>query len=66
MIEAVVDLAGGLVAPGGVDAPGRGLAFARYENVKAYVAVVVEATVDPRTGAIAPHATRGSPPTPAR
>ena len=52
VIEAVVDLAGGLVAAGGVDAPGRGLAFARYENVKAYVAVVVEATVDPRDGSI--------------
>ena len=52
VIEAVVDLAGGLSAPGGVDAPGRGLAFARYENVKAYVAVVVEASVDPRTGRI--------------
>jgi CO/xanthine dehydrogenase Mo-binding subunit len=52
VIEAVVDLAGGLAAPGGVDAPGRGLAFARYENIKAYVAVVVEATVDPRDGSI--------------
>ena len=52
VIEAAVDLAGGLVAPGGVDAPGRGLAFARYENVKAYVAVVAEASVDPRTGRI--------------
>jgi CO/xanthine dehydrogenase Mo-binding subunit len=53
VIEAAVDLAGGLVAPGGVDAPGRGLAFARYENVKAYVAVVAEVKVDPRTGWIA-------------
>jgi CO/xanthine dehydrogenase Mo-binding subunit len=53
VIEAAVDLAGGLVAPGGVEAPGRGLAFARYENVKAYVAVVAEASVDPRTGQIA-------------
>jgi CO/xanthine dehydrogenase Mo-binding subunit len=53
VIDAAVDLAGGLVAPGGVDAPGRGLAFARYENAKAYVAVVVEATVDPRDGSIA-------------
>jgi CO/xanthine dehydrogenase Mo-binding subunit len=52
VIEAVVDLAGGLVAPGGIDAPGRGLAFARYENVKAYVAIVAEASVDPRTGGI--------------
>jgi nicotinate dehydrogenase subunit B len=52
VIDAVVDLAGGLVAPGGIDAPGRGLAFARYENVKAYVAVVVEASVEPRDGRI--------------
>ena len=52
VIDAVVHLAGGLVAPGGIDAPGRGLAFARYENLKAYVAVVVEVTVDPRDGAI--------------
>ncbi|HEY7105743.1 MAG TPA: molybdopterin cofactor-binding domain-containing protein [Acidimicrobiia bacterium] len=52
VIDAVVELAGGLSAPGGVDAPGRGLAFARYENIKAYVAVVVEAAVDARTGRI--------------
>jgi nicotinate dehydrogenase subunit B len=52
VIEAVVDLAGGLVAPGGIDAPGRGLAFARYENVKAYVAIVAEVYVDARTGGI--------------
>jgi CO/xanthine dehydrogenase Mo-binding subunit len=55
VVEAVVDLAGGLAAPGGIDAPGRGLAFARYENVKAYVAVVVEASVDPRDGDIGLH-----------
>jgi len=53
VIEAAVALAGGLVAPGGIDAPGRGLAFARYENVKAYVAVVVEASVDPQDGHVA-------------
>jgi CO/xanthine dehydrogenase Mo-binding subunit len=52
VVEAVVDLAGGLSALGGVDAPGRGLAFARYENIKAYVAVVAEVSVDPRTGRI--------------
>jgi CO/xanthine dehydrogenase Mo-binding subunit/aerobic-type carbon monoxide dehydrogenase small subunit (CoxS/CutS family) len=52
VIEAVVDLAGGLEAPGGIDAPGRGLAFARYENVKAYAAVIAEVTVDPRTGLV--------------
>ena len=66
VIEAAVDLAGGLVAPGGVDAPGRGLAFARYENVKAYVAVVAE--VDRRSPhrRITPQPARGSRPTPAR
>ena len=52
VIEAAVDLAGGLIAPGGIDAPGRGLAFARYENVKAYVAITVEANVDACTGRI--------------
>ncbi len=52
VIEAAVDLAGGLVAPGGLDAPGRGLAFARYENVKAYVAVVAEVEVVARTGEV--------------
>jgi CO/xanthine dehydrogenase Mo-binding subunit len=52
VIEAVVDLAGGMVAPGGVDAPGRGLGFARYENVKAYAAVIAEVTVDARTGLV--------------
>ncbi len=35
-----------------MDAPGRGLAFARYENIKAYAAVVAEVTVDPRTGLV--------------
>jgi CO/xanthine dehydrogenase Mo-binding subunit len=53
VIEAVVDLAGGLEAPGGIDAPGRGLAFSRYENSKAYCAVVAEVTVDARTGLVA-------------
>ena len=52
VIEAVVDLAGGLTAPGGVDAPGRGIAFSRYENMKAYVAMIVEAEVVARTGEI--------------
>jgi CO/xanthine dehydrogenase Mo-binding subunit len=52
VVSAVVELAGGLVAPGGIDAPGRGLAFARYENVKAYCAVIAEVTVDPRTGLV--------------
>ncbi|MFI5047956.1 MAG: molybdopterin cofactor-binding domain-containing protein [Acidimicrobiia bacterium] len=52
VIEAAVALAGGLRAEGGIDAPGRGLAFARYENIKAYVAVVVEAAVEPASGRI--------------
>ncbi len=53
VIEAVRDASGGLAAPGGVDAPGRGLAFARYENVKAYCAVLVELDVSARTGEVA-------------
>jgi CO/xanthine dehydrogenase Mo-binding subunit len=52
VIEAVVELSGGLAAPGGVDAPGRGIAFARYENMKTYVAVVVEVEVVARTGEV--------------
>jgi nicotinate dehydrogenase subunit B len=52
VVEAAVDAAGGLTAPGGIDAPGRGIAFARYENIKAYVAVVVEASVVARTGEV--------------
>ena len=52
VIEAVVELAGGLQAEGGIDAPGRGLAFARYKNSKAYVAVIAEAEVIARTGEI--------------
>ena len=50
VIEAAVAMAGGLEAPGGVDAPGRGLGFARYKNSKAYVAVVAEIEVAARTG----------------
>ena len=52
VIETAVEMAGGMHAPGGVDAPGRGLGFARYENSMAYVAVVMELEVDPRTAAI--------------
>ncbi|MGH9087040.1 MAG: molybdopterin cofactor-binding domain-containing protein [Acidimicrobiales bacterium] len=52
VIEAAVDMAGGMEAPGGLDAPGRGLGFARYENSMAYVAVVMELDVDPRTAEI--------------
>lgn len=52
VIEAAVEAAGGMEAPGGIDAPGRGLAFARYENVKAYVAIVAEVAVDPRSGEV--------------
>ncbi len=52
VIDSVIDLAGGLVAGGGLDAPGRGLAFAQYENHKAYCAVIAEATVDARSGEV--------------
>lgn len=52
VVEEAVGMAGGLQAPGGIDAPGRGLGFARYENSMAYVAVVVELTVSARTGDI--------------
>jgi CO/xanthine dehydrogenase Mo-binding subunit len=55
VIEAAVELAGGLTAPGGVDAPGRGLGFARYENTKTYAAVIAEVRVDPRSGLIDLH-----------
>jgi len=55
VIEAAVAMAGGMESPGGVDAPGRGLGFARYENSMAYVAAVVELDVDPRTGVIHLH-----------
>lgn len=52
VIETAVDMAGGMEAPGGLDAPGRGLGFARYENSMAYVAVVMELDVDPRTAEV--------------
>lgn len=52
VIETAVSMAGGLKAPGGIDAPGRGLGFARYENSMTYAAVVVELEVSPRTGEI--------------
>lgn len=52
VIEAVVDLCGGLEAPGGIDAPGRGIGVAQYENAMTYVAVVVEAEVSARTAEI--------------
>jgi nicotinate dehydrogenase subunit B len=52
VIELVSEMADGLIAPGGLDAPGRGFAFARYKNSKAYVAVIVELGVVARTGEI--------------
>ena len=52
VIEAVVDMAGGLEAPGGLDAAGRGLAFARFKNLKTYVAVIAEAEVRALTGEV--------------
>lgn len=52
VVETAVGMAGGLEAPGGVDAPGRGLGFARYENSMTYVAIVAELDADPRTGTV--------------
>lgn len=52
VVERAVELAGGLQAAGGIDAPGRGLGYARYENSMAYVAVVMEVEVSARTGMI--------------
>ena len=53
VIEAVVELAGGLGDHGGDDSCGRGLGFAQYENSMAYVAVVVEVEVPARTAEVA-------------
>jgi CO/xanthine dehydrogenase Mo-binding subunit len=55
VIETALEMAGGLQAPGGVDAPGRGLGYAHYENSMTYVAVVVELTVDVETGEVRLH-----------
>ena len=52
VIEAAVELAGGLEVPAGDDSVGRGLGFAQYENSMAYVAVVVELEVPARTAQI--------------
>ena len=52
VIEAAVEMAGGMAAAGGIDAPGRGLGFARYKNSKAYVAVVAEVEVVAHTGEV--------------
>jgi nicotinate dehydrogenase subunit B len=52
VIKAALEMAGGLQAPAGQDAPGRGLGYARYENSMTYVAVVVELTVDAETGEV--------------
>ncbi len=53
VIEAAVEMAGGLAVPGEDDSGGRGLGFAQYENSMAYVAVVVELEVPARTAEIA-------------
>jgi CO/xanthine dehydrogenase Mo-binding subunit len=53
VLETALEMAGGLRAPGGGDAPGRGLGYAHYENSMTYVAVVVELTVDAETGEVA-------------
>lgn len=55
VIETVLEMAGGLVAPGGDDAPGRGLGFAHYENSMTYVATIAELTVDAETGQVKLH-----------
>jgi nicotinate dehydrogenase subunit B len=52
VLQAALEMAGGLEAPGGENAPGRGLAYAHYENSMTYVAVVVELTVDAETGEV--------------
>lgn len=52
VIETALEMAGGLQAPGGQDAHGRGLGYAHYENSMTYVAVVVELTVDAETGEV--------------
>jgi CO/xanthine dehydrogenase Mo-binding subunit len=52
VLETVLEMAGGLAAPGGGDAPGRGLGYAHYENSMTYVAVIVELTVDAETGEV--------------
>jgi nicotinate dehydrogenase subunit B len=52
VIETVVEMAGGLQAPGGADAPGRGLGYAHYENSMTYVAMVVELVVDAENGQV--------------
>lgn len=57
VIEAAADAAGWQprTAPGATGS-GQGFAFAQYKNIQCYAAVVVEATVDPASGAV--HLTR--------
>jgi CO/xanthine dehydrogenase Mo-binding subunit len=52
VIEAVTRRAGWRPAEKGDGARGRGLAFARYKNLAAYVAVIAEVEVDRQTGRI--------------
>jgi nicotinate dehydrogenase subunit B len=52
VIETVLEMAGGLQAAGGDDAPGRGVGYAHYENSMTYAAMVVELTVDAETGEV--------------
>lgn len=52
VIETVTELAGGLATPGPGDTRGRGLAFAQYENSKAYAAVIVEIEVNAYSGVV--------------
>jgi nicotinate dehydrogenase subunit B len=55
VIETAAQMAGGLHAAGGQDAPGRGLGYAHYENSMTYVAVVAELTVSAITGDVRLH-----------
>ena len=52
VLEAVRELAGSDVESDTADAAGRGVAFARYKNTSAYFAVVVDVSVNQRSGAV--------------
>jgi nicotinate dehydrogenase subunit B len=52
VIEAAAQEAGWTAGPAGGTGEGRGLGFAKYKNLSAYVAVVAEASVDRDTGAV--------------
>jgi CO/xanthine dehydrogenase Mo-binding subunit len=52
VLQAAANLAGWPARGAGGQGRGTGLAYSRYENMKAYAAVVVELEVDPASGAI--------------